>query len=125
MITAGKSASVLRIASARRVFLRGPDGTLSLAFIHAAHRPISGALSGTESRASPDPGGIVIALDLIRASSVAESTQIDSLMDLYFGAGSGSNYGLWIKSATGSVTAGYVLRGFDVCSSGLQNFSSS
>ena len=54
------------------------------------------------------PGGIVIALDLIRAFSVAESTQIDSLMDRYFGAGSGSNYGLWIKSATGSVTAGYV-----------------
>jgi SAM-dependent methyltransferase len=39
------------------------------------------------------PGGIFVVLDLMRASSVEESSQIEALMDLYFGAASGAQ--LW------------------------------
>jgi SAM-dependent methyltransferase len=39
------------------------------------------------------PGGVFIVLDLMRADSVTESTQIEALLDLYFGAASGAQ--LW------------------------------
>ena len=39
------------------------------------------------------PGGIVIALDAVRPAIIEESEQIESLLDLYFGAASG--VGLW------------------------------
>ena len=39
------------------------------------------------------PGGIFVVLDLMRAGSVGESSQIEALMDLYFGAASGAQ--LW------------------------------
>jgi SAM-dependent methyltransferase len=42
------------------------------------------------------PGGFVIALDLARADSVEMSEQVESLMDLYFGAASGGQ--LWTVS---------------------------
>jgi SAM-dependent methyltransferase len=38
-------------------------------------------------------GGIVIVLDLVRAPSVDQAEQFDALMDVYFGAASGSQ--LW------------------------------
>jgi SAM-dependent methyltransferase len=39
------------------------------------------------------PGGIVIAVDAVRPAAVERSEQIESLLDLYFGAASGA--GLW------------------------------
>jgi SAM-dependent methyltransferase len=39
------------------------------------------------------PGGIVIVLDLVRPNSVCMSSQIEALLDLYFGAASGAQ--LW------------------------------
>ncbi len=39
------------------------------------------------------PGGVLIVLDLMRTDSATESTQIEALLDLYFGAASGAQ--LW------------------------------
>jgi SAM-dependent methyltransferase len=39
------------------------------------------------------PGGLLVALDVMRARSVSESNQIEALMDLYFGGASGGH--LW------------------------------
>ena len=39
------------------------------------------------------PGGIVIAVDAVRPVAIEESEQVESLLDLYFGAASGA--GLW------------------------------
>jgi SAM-dependent methyltransferase len=39
------------------------------------------------------PGGFLVVVDLMRAGSISESHQIEALMDLYFGAASGSQ--LW------------------------------
>jgi len=39
------------------------------------------------------PGGLVIAVDAVRAAAIEEPQQVESLADFYFGAASGT--GLW------------------------------
>lgn len=68
------------------------DAILIANVIHHFNQPVNLCLFERAAKALR-PGGIVMALDLVRANSGDASGQIESLMDLYFGAASGAQ--LW------------------------------